>query len=315
MRPRYFYHVYGIALSVDEPLQSLPRIDGTPDPAVTLSFVEPAYFRGLVPPERIVRPEGDWIAHAFLPDGRFYLDAPTVVEAVLSADGRSVACARRDAADARAVEANLLNIVIASALTLAGEEPLHGTAVDLGGHAIGLLGHSGAGKSSLAAFLVSTGARLLTDDVLRVEFVDGQAIAYPGPHRLKLFDEPAKRFLPNSLADGHFNTLSGKMMIPPPGPAIIGRGTPLAALYFLGELPGLAEPTQPSAIPLSGEQVLRVLLSSAMDDRNASPARLARQLRFAGQLAALVPIRALRYPRRFDLMDAVAQEIRRTLTS
>lgn len=315
MKPPFFYHVYGIVLSVDEPLQSLPLVDGTPDPVVTLSFVEPAYFRGLVPPERIVLPEGDWIAHAFLPDGRFYLDAPHIVEAILSPDGRSVTCARGDAADARAVEANLMNIVLASALTLAGEEPLHGTAVDIGGRAIGVLGHSGAGKSSLAAFLISNGARLLTDDVLRIEFVDGQAVAYPGPHRLKLFEEPARRFLPDSLADGRFNSLSGKMMIPPPGPAISGSGIPLAALYFLGDLPGMAEPTQPSAIDLSGEQIVRVLLSSAMDNRNASPARLASQLRFAGQLAALVPIRALRYPRRFGLMEAVAQEIRRSLAS
>lgn len=315
MKPRFSYHVYGIVLSVDEPLQSLRRIDGTPDPAVTLSFVEPGCFRDLVPPERIVRPEGDWIVHAFLPDGRLYLDAPHIVEAVLSSDGRSITCARGDAADARAVEANLLNIVLASALTLAGEEPLHGTAVDLGGRAIGLLGHSGAGKSSLAAFLVGNGARLLTDDVLRIEFVDRRAVAYPGPHRLKLFEEPARRFLPNSLADGRFNSLSGKLMIPPPGPASTGEGIPLAALYFLGDLPDLPEPTQASAIALSGEQIVRVVLSSAMDNRNTSPVRLARQLRFAGQLASLVPIRGLRYPRRFALMDAVAQEIHRTLAS
>ncbi len=49
------------------------------------------------------------------------------------------------------------------------EFPLHGSAVDLGnGASIILVGHSGAGKSSLASGFVDRGYKLLTDDVARV---------------------------------------------------------------------------------------------------------------------------------------------------
>ncbi len=312
MKPRFFYHVYGLTLAIDRPLLSLGPTESAGAADVTLSFVEPGTLRAAVPPDRLTMPQDDWIAHAFLPDGRFYLDAPGVVEAIVSADGRAVACSSGSKADPRSVEANLLNIVLGTALTLAGEEPLHATAVDLGSRAIGLLGPSGAGKSSLAAFLVGQGARLVTDDVLRIELVDGRAIAWPGPRRLKLFEEPARRFLPDALAAGSFNPLSGKMMVPPPEAGASPDAVPLSALYWLGDLPGHPAPTGASALRLSGHEIVRVLLSSPMDDRNTSPGRLARQLRFAGQLAALLPIHALRYPRRFDLMADVAAEIFRT---
>ncbi|MCA0302738.1 MAG: hypothetical protein LCH95_10050 [Proteobacteria bacterium] len=322
MKPLHYYRVYGLVLAIDRPLQSLdpaePVAEPVAGPALTISFVEAARIRDAVPPERIVRPADDWISHAVLPDGGAYLDAPGVVEAVLSADGRHALCARGEAADPRAVEANLLNIVLGTALTLAGEEPLHATAVEVAGRAIGLLGHSGAGKSTLAAFLLGRGARLVTDDLLRVTFADGQARVHAGPYRLKLFEEAARRLLPGALAEGYFNPLSGKMMVTPPStrgarPAgAPATGLPLAALFYLGDLPGHPAPTAARAVPLSGHEVMRVLLSSAMDDRNTTPARLARQLRFAGLLSAAVPIRALRYPRRFDLMDDVAAEIFRT---
>lgn len=313
VKPLHHYRVYGIVLAIDEPLHSLQPVGPVSHPDLTLSFAGPSYFHDRVPPARIVRPEGDWIAHAFLDDGSFYLDAPHVVQALLSPDGRRGTCVRGDAADRRTVEANLLNIVIASALTLAGEEPLHGTAVEIGGRAIGLLGPSGAGKSTLAAMLIRDGARLLTDDVLRVELVHGRAIAFRGPHRLKLFEEPARRYMPDRLAEGDFNALSGKMMFRPSASTTDAiESLPLAAFYFLGDFPQWPPPTDARAIRLSGVDIAQVLMSSAMDDRNTSPRRLSRQLQYAGLLSAAVPMYALRYPRRFALMDDVAAQIYRT---
>ena len=83
------------------------------------------------------------------------------------------------------------------------------------GEIFGFLGPSGAGKSTLAAFLLTEGATLVTDDMLRVTFAEGEVMAYPGPHRLKLFEETALRFLPNAASDGSFNRLSRKIMVEP----------------------------------------------------------------------------------------------------
>jgi hypothetical protein len=66
-----------------------------------------------------------------------------VFETIVSASGRRAVCLRLGDADERSFEANLLNFVLSTSLTLRGEEPLHATVVDLGGRVAGLLGPSG----------------------------------------------------------------------------------------------------------------------------------------------------------------------------
>src|SRR5262249_11444420 len=135
-------------------------------------------------------------------------------------------------------EAYLVNFALSGALLQQGEEPLHATVVDFGDRAIGLLGNSGAGKSTLAAFLIAQGGTLVTDDILRVTFASEVILAQPGPNRLKLFDEPAKRYLPGAVSRGHFNPLSGKFMFQPTGtPPYHRHARPLAALLLLGQAP------------------------------------------------------------------------------
>jgi hypothetical protein len=68
--------------------------------------------------------------------------------------------------------------------------PLHANALNIGGRAVAFMGHSGAGKSTMAAWFESRGYAVLTDDVCAVEFgADGRAIAQPGIPRLRLWKE------------------------------------------------------------------------------------------------------------------------------
>ena len=71
-------------------------------------------------------------------------------------------------------------------LTLAGECVLHASAVSLGGGALAFVGAPGMGKSTLAALCCAEGARLVTDDVLRLA-QDGIAFrCFPGSTHLRL---------------------------------------------------------------------------------------------------------------------------------
>ena len=45
---------------------------------------------------------------------------------------------------------------------------LHGTAIAINGHAVLLRGHSGSGKSDLALRLIDRGAKLISDDGVRI---------------------------------------------------------------------------------------------------------------------------------------------------
>ena len=234
MKARHRYRVYGLVIESELRLTSVEEVaDGDGEPAVTLGFAPPDYFRTLAP-GRATDPH-DWVHHAVLDDGSVYMKADGAFETLISADGRTVTCGRLGEIDQRSFEANLLNFVMSASLTLQGEETLHSTALDIDGRAVGLLGLSGAGKSTLAAFLISRGADLVTDDMLRVKFDGALLLAYAGPYRLKLLDEPGTGFLPGAVADGFFNSLSGKVMVQPRAAVPRRRAPmPLAALFHLG---------------------------------------------------------------------------------
>jgi len=305
------YVVYGLVIESDLLLTSVDKaVDAQAEPSITIALGPPDYFHAAA---RGASPDpDDWIQHAVLADGGIYVKAEGLFETIVSRDGHRAVYRPLGEVDERSLEANLLNFVVSVALTLQGEEPLHATVIDLGGEVVGLLGLSGAGKSTLAACFIGQGAELLTDDMLRLAFVDGKAIAYPGPYRLKLFDEPAQRFLPEARKHGAFNTLSGKYMVQPNKTIQSPRRPhPLSALFWLGDAEAVPEPTTVSLKRLSGADLARNLIASAMNSRYHQPDRLVRQFRFSEQVAQSLPIYELSYPRKFEVMPQVVEEIRR----
>jgi hypothetical protein len=307
----YRHVVYGVVVDSEFPLVSIDEaVEGDGEASVSIVLGSAAYFRAKT--AGLARDPEEWFHHAVLPDGDIYMRVDGIFETVVSSDGRRVVCARLADVDDTSFEANLLNFVLSTSLTLRGEEPLHATVVDLGDRSVGLLGPSGAGKSTLAAFLIGQGAKLVTDDMLRLTFADGRAFAHAGPRRLKLFDETARRFLPDAISDGNWNAMSGKIMVRP-HPPVAGHQAPrpLAALFWLDELEPAPLPVDVSSTRLGGVDLARVLTVSAMDIRYCAPDRLARQLRFAERLAHVLPVYELCYARRFPLLQEVAAEIRR----
>lgn len=303
--------VYGLALESDFPLASVDEVpDEGAETVVRLTLVPSEHLQQRV--AALETDPDDWIQHAVLDDGSVYMKIKGIFESVVAANGRSVDCARPAEADQGSFEANLLNFVLSTALTQQGEEPLHATVLAIDGGTVALLGPSGAGKSTLAAFLIGQGARLVTDDMLRLTFADGRGYAHYGPNRLKLLDEAAQRLLPGSIAAGYFNALSGKLMVQPDD-AIGSRRAPLplAALFWLGDLTDEAPVASGvTTARLGGLELMRVLTSSAMNIRDDTPQRLARQLLFAERVARTLPVHALVYPRDYELLGRVADEIR-----
>jgi hypothetical protein len=308
----HWYLVYGIVVESEFRLNSVDEVtEANAEPSIRISFGSGTFrqrARGL-PAD-----SDDWIQHVVLPDGGVYMKLDGIFETLVSADGSSVVCARLGDADEWSFEANLLNFALSAALTLRGEEPLHATVLDLEGVALALLGPSGAGKSTLAAGLIGQGAKLVTDDMLRLTFSHGMGLAHYGPHRLKLFDEPARRLLPRATSDGRFNALSGKLMIAPGATAAARHEPrPLSALFWLGNPPAQPTSDDVSATRLAGMDLMRVLTASAMDIRYYAPDRLARQLRFAERVARTLPVYALCYARRYALLDRVVEQVRRVV--
>ena len=72
--------------------------------------------------------------------------------------------------------------------------PLHASAVEVNGEAVLFLGHTGAGKSTMAAALRRRGHKVVTDDIAVVSY-NGRAGPYlsPGIPRLKLKSDAARQ--------------------------------------------------------------------------------------------------------------------------
>jgi hypothetical protein len=93
-------------------------------------------------------------------------------------------------ASERNVRLFLLGSAIGALLHQRGLMPLHANAIVLDGRAFAFCGHSGAGKSTMAAWFHDRGAPILADDVCVLGFdAAGVPLAYPGVPRVRLWRE------------------------------------------------------------------------------------------------------------------------------
>ena len=118
-------------------------------------------------------------------DAGWSLFYPQTGEFRLSADLR-FATAHALPGKAAVLPLLLLGSVPAWWLNLRGEAVLHASAVALGGEALAFIGASGMGKSTLATLLCSSGAGLVTDDVLRLKPEGGEFLCHLGTGELRL---------------------------------------------------------------------------------------------------------------------------------
>lgn len=79
-----------------------------------------------------------------------------------------------------------------------GDLPLHAGAVEVDGRAILYTAPTRFGKTTLSAALWSHGYRLLTEDLCRIRFIDGDPHVFPGPAMLRMRHDMAARLqIPN----------------------------------------------------------------------------------------------------------------------
>jgi energy-coupling factor transporter ATP-binding protein EcfA2 len=172
------------------------------------------------------------------------------------------------------------------------------------GRCVALMGESGAGKSTLAAFLVSRGARLVTDDLLRVTVDGPMVLAYPGPRRIKLMPDSRERYLGAQAEGVPMHPLSGKFILPLE-PAMTHEGLARLDEVFLLDWPPDGVPEPRVETPSQRDAMLRVIAGTGVV-RVTDAARLARQFEFAQALVSRVPVRRLLQPNDLDRLPETA---------
>ena len=223
----------------------------------------------------------------------------------VSADGARVRWRRLVGIPDEVLFTYLLNQVLSRCLTVRGLEPLHATSVVVNGRAIGIMGDSGYGKSTLAAELIRRGCPLLTDDVLVLELLGNGVQAYPSLARLKLHPDSAdaafgrRRSLP-------MNTFTDKMILPLRASEHVSAAVPLGAIFVIPSSAGSAAIT---IRRVRGHRSLLPIIQNSFDTSFLDRRRLEQQFEFACRLAKAVPISVLSFPRRLECLPAVADAL------
>jgi hypothetical protein len=298
------YGVYGISLRSQIPL-SLPADSHTGFTEIELLVGSPSAAIQDVQLQK--SPWGSY-RYAHLEDGSTYARWEGVGEFLVSRDGRCITCARFTEA-LESFQVYLLGQALSFALVKNGFEPLHATCVIVRGQAVAFLGDSGFGKSSLAASFLQMGHRLLTDDLLTLQKSDDGFTAYPGPPRIKLFPEMARRFIGEPVNSVPMNSGTRKLVIPLDSNRTCGSPVPLRVVYTLLS-PGEQAGEQSVRIkPLSPRESFLTLLSNTFNYVILDPSRLQRQFAETARLATIIPVKSLSYPRQAGLLSAVREAI------
>ena len=304
------YALYGLTLKSAVPLPCPTVEPSLASPDITLLECGLAEIEQACGQERVsFRDEGFWQSSIFA-DGSAHVAWKEHFEFVVLAGAEQVLWRKLQEVPNEVFFTYFLGQVLSYCLLARGVEPLHATAMVVNGQAIAFLGDSGAGKSTLAATFLQKGYTLLTDDVLALEFREGRIWVRPGIARVKLNPDSAdavfagRRSIP-------MNSFTSKMIFPLNHSQHGSREFPLRALYVLPQRPGKSRITTQriTVRRVSGRASFLPIVQNTFNDTVLHPDRLKQQFAFAARLANLVPIKRLSYPRRLEMLSAVADAI------
>ena len=254
--------------------------------------------RGVRRPIPHAVPEGQLLAHVDLPNGGSSLTRGTGgyvwrVDGVCDfALDRTLRAAHVHMAPHTEDEFGslLLGSFLADVLTLNGCCVLHASAIEVGGDAIAFIGGSGSGKSTLAALCCIAGARVVTDDVLRVELQDGGGRCFSGSHALRL--RPGSAALTEHLqaATRHSTIDERTAVLPDPARAVT---FPIAAVVA----PRYARDSRELRVArLRGSAALLELLRAPRSTGWIGAERARTDLNVLADLVAAVPVYGAELP-------------------
>ena len=246
---------------------------------------------------------------AHLHDGSTYLRWEGLAEFLISADGLRITFCWIGTASREAFQVYLLGQALSFALVKRGHEPLHATSVVVDGKAVVFLANSGFGKSSLAACFLRARHQLLTDDLLMLQEGPEGFRAYPGPPRIKLFPDMARRHLGEKVTGPPMNLATEKRVIVLEPHQRCLTPMPLGAIYALASPREVARKQRIRIDRMSSRQAFISLVANTFNRLLLGADRLHRQFDETARLAVVVPVNKLIYPRRHGSLPLVREAI------
>lgn len=227
---------------------------------------------------------------------------PGFADFEISSAGESVRCWPTGLASETTLEHLWLNQVQPLAISRQGQLILHGSAVLLNGSCAAFLGHSGRGKSTLAASFAASGAPFLTDDGLYLFAKHGELYASPGHPSIRLWPRAHEALLGDrGLRTSRAQHSDKIRTLADAGLVHCSEPQRLRDVFFLG--PGEASEVEISLAKPS-EGMVELMRHSFLLDLSER-AVLARHFDELAAAAQHVTFHRLDYPRRFDVLESV----------
>jgi hypothetical protein len=286
----HMYNAYGLTVRSEIPL------DEFPEAASERADVEVAYGR-----------KPDWIApvrdrvesiEIAGNEARFWFAA---VGGFSVADGQRITAYPHDGVPPGLLRLYVEGMLLAMLLHQRGMCVLHASVIEIDGKSIALMGHVGAGKSSLAGALYARGHRVLSDDNAAIVMKDGPPAVTPAYPYVKLFPAVASLL---GFRNGALRVLHDSQ---PKMAGAVSKGfttspSHLSKIYVLGR------DHQPEVRRLSSLDATLELI------RNAVPTRWghagdAAQLQRCGAVARQIPMFAIRTFTGLDGLPEVAHAL------
>jgi hypothetical protein len=258
-----------------------------------------------VPPAQRER----WAQHAILPDGSRYRRWRDLFDFLVTPDARRIYARTLNRTTQEALLAYLLVDALSYSMIRLGREPLHATAILTDRGAIGFVGDSGYGKSTLGALFVRDGFKLITDDMLVLTHEGDACLAHAGPPRIKLYREIADRIFGGAAAGIPMNPLTDKLIMPLTDEQVVRQPAATRALYLIRDNHDRGRPPHPCIRQLSPAAAFPEILAATAGHYALERDRLTRQFEFVRRLVEHVPIKTLWYPRDTDSMSSLRDAV------
>lgn len=182
---------------------------------------------------------------------------------------------------------------LAFLLIMRGYPVLHASAVQLGDHALAFVGRSGMGKSTMATLMCADGARLITDDLLRLHLQHSPPTCSLGATELRLRKAAAE--LSESFAEAPDARLTGDERAALRMRSATQDGLPLRAIVI--PVPDhVDQGREPEVVRLPGKQALLYLLQFPRIAGWEDAEVLDRQLGELARVVDAVPVFVARMP-------------------
>jgi hypothetical protein len=304
------YRLYGLTLRSSLSLPC-PRAGSKPPPDVWLVRGTKTRFARARREAQQRSGSHDWFHCCKLAGATTYIRWTGLFEFLVSPDGRRIEYRRLEHATPESFTVYLLGQVLSFSLVTLGAEPLHGTAVAVGGKAVAFVGDCGYGKSTLGAAMLARGFPLIADDLIALKECDGVWMSHVGIPRLKLFPSVARSLLGIAAGAARMNDGTSKLVLPLRPTQTSSPVAPLKAIYVLSAPEPHADgtPLRIRIDHLSGREAFLEIIRAAFNLIVLDRSRLQNQFRFAERLAATVPVRRLTHPRDLAALPAVCDAL------